>query len=192
MKESTVTIHVSALPRISAGHSWIYRGEIVDCGTSQPGDIVRIKDVRGKYQGQAFYSDRSTIALRLLSRESDPIDRRFWNARLEQAETWRQKLYPGEEVYRLLYSDGDFCSSIIIDRYGPYFVMQTLSQGSERLQSLLTDLLLERYQPKAIVLRNDSKVRLFLSLLTGKLLGCLGRLRGTSRWGHSFRPRSRA
>ena len=159
MKQPTVTVHVSAIPRISAGHSWIYRGEIVDCETSQPGDIVRVRDVRGQYHGQAFYSSLSTIALRLLTRESDPIDRCFWKARLDQAETWRQKLYPGEEVYRLLYSDGDFCSSIIVDRYGPYIVMQTLSQGAERLQALLLDLLLERYQPQVIILRNDVKVR---------------------------------
>jgi 23S rRNA (cytosine1962-C5)-methyltransferase len=37
--------------------------------------------------------------------------------------------------------------------------VQTLSQGSEQTKPVLTELLLELFQPKAIIERNDSKVR---------------------------------
>ena len=49
--------------------------------------------------------------------------------------------------------------SIIVDRYGDVLSIQTLSQGSEQVKPVLTELLLELFQPKAIVERNDSKVR---------------------------------
>jgi 23S rRNA (cytosine1962-C5)-methyltransferase len=49
--------------------------------------------------------------------------------------------------------------SIVVDRYGEVLAIQTLSQGSEQIKPLLVELLLEMFQPGAIIERNDSKVR---------------------------------
>ncbi len=172
MSEATVTIHVSALDRLGAGHSWVFRGEIADSGDAAGGEVVRVRDVRGKFRGRAFFSSRSTIALRMLTREDIAIDRRFWQQRIAQAEDWRCRIFPGETTYRLLFSDGDFCSSIIADRYGSCLVLQTLSQGAERIQPLLVELLQERFEPQAIVLRNDAKVRQLEGLPLEKKVIC--------------------
>src|SRR5262249_19676783 len=48
---------------------------------------------------------------------------------------------------------------LIVDRYGEYLVLQSLIQSTDRLQSLLKDLLVERYRPKSILVRNDNRVR---------------------------------
>jgi len=71
----------------------------------------------------------------------------------------------------LVYSEGDLMPSLIVDVYDQVFVMQTLSQGTERLQSALVDLLAEEFKPRAIVERNDARVREFegLELRTGVL-----------------------
>ena len=47
-----------------------------------PGSVVRLTDERGNFQGRAFYSDKSQISIRLLTREDVPIDRGFFTARL--------------------------------------------------------------------------------------------------------------
>src|SRR5437016_357095 len=61
--------------------------------------------------------------------------------------------------------------SLIVDIYDQVFVMQTLSQGAERLKSTLVDLLVEEFKPQAVVERNDGRVREFegLELRTGVL-----------------------
>jgi 23S rRNA (cytosine1962-C5)-methyltransferase len=57
------------------------------------------------------------------------------------------------------FSEGDLLPGLIVDRYGEYLVLQSLIQSTDRLQPLLKDLLVERYHPKSILVRNDSRVR---------------------------------
>ena len=59
----------------------------------------------------------------------------------------------------MVHGEGDWMPSIIVDRYGDVLSIQTLSQGSELIKPILTDVLVEVFQPRAIIERNDSKVR---------------------------------
>jgi len=68
------------------------------------------------------------------------------------------------EACRLVYSEADLLPSVIIDRYGDYLVLQTLSQSSDRLKSLIAEILVELFSPKGIVERNDPKVRMLEGL----------------------------
>jgi 23S rRNA (cytosine1962-C5)-methyltransferase len=63
--------------------------------------------------------------------------------------------------------------SLIIDRYNDVFVMQNLSQGTEAVKSLLVELLVEEFAPRAVIERNDVKVRSLegLELASGLLYG---------------------
>ena len=63
------------------------------------------------------------------------------------------------QVSRRIYSEGDFLPGLIVDRYGEYLVVQSLTQAADRLQPLFTSILQDRYQPRSIIFRNDSKVR---------------------------------
>jgi 23S rRNA (cytosine1962-C5)-methyltransferase len=73
----------------------------------------------------------------------------------------------------LIYSEGDLLPSIILDRYGDVLVLQTLSQGSDAIKPMLVELLIEEFSPRAIIERNDVRVRQHegLELLTGTLYG---------------------
>ncbi len=72
-----------------------------------------------------------------------------------------------------VYSEGDLLPSLIVDVYDNVLVLQTLSQGSENLKSLLTELLWEEFKPRAVIERNDARVRAFegLELRCGLLAG---------------------
>ena len=70
------------------GHSWVYRSD-VRTAQAEPGAVVRLTDERGRFQGRAFYSDKSQIAVRLLTREDVPVDRAFFTERLRQAIAYR-------------------------------------------------------------------------------------------------------
>jgi len=55
--------------------------------------------------------------------------------------------------------ESDLLPSLIVDRYNDCFVIQTLSQGMDALKQMWIELLVERYNPRAIVERNEARVR---------------------------------
>ncbi|HZE68107.1 MAG TPA: class I SAM-dependent rRNA methyltransferase [Pyrinomonadaceae bacterium] len=169
----TVVVAKRGADRIRAGHLWIYRSDVSDAANVAGGSIVTVRDQHGNFVGQAFYSDRSEIALRLLSRSDEPIDREWWRTRIRNAACRRERLTADANAYRLVYSEGDLLPSLIVDRYDDVLVLQTLSQGSEALKPLLVELLVQEFAPRAIVERNDLRVRGLegLPLTAGTLYG---------------------
>jgi 23S rRNA (cytosine1962-C5)-methyltransferase len=163
MAEGSVIISQRGVERIRLGHLWVYRSD-VRSAQAEPGAVVRLTDERGRFHGRAFYSDKSQIAVRLLTREDIPADRKFFTQRVQRAIAYRKAIVENSEAYRVVYSEGDLLPSLIVDRYGDYLVLQTLSQGTERHKEMLTDILVELLAPKGIVERNDPKVRLLEGL----------------------------
>ncbi len=163
MAEGSVIISPRGVERIRLGHLWVYRSD-VRTTQAEPGSVVRLTDERGRFQGRAFYSDKSQIAVRLLTREDRPVDRAFFTERIQQAIAYRARVVENSDAFRVVYSEADLLPSLIVDRYGDYLAVQTLSQGSERHKSLLVEILIELLSPKGIIERNDPKVRLLEGL----------------------------
>jgi 23S rRNA (cytosine1962-C5)-methyltransferase len=173
---NTVTVTKRGADRIRGGHLWIYRSDVAEANDAAGGSVVTVRDQSRNFVGQAFYSDSSQIALRFLSQTEEPIDREWWRKRIREAAARRASLRDAAantNAYRLVYSEGDLLPSIIIDRYDDVLVLQTLSQGSEAIKSLLVELLAEEFAPRAIVERNDVRVRQHegLELTAGTLYG---------------------
>ncbi|MDT5158497.1 MAG: rRNA (cytosine1962-C5)-methyltransferase [Acidobacteriota bacterium] len=159
MSQSQVTITRRGAERAREGHLWIYRSDVRDTGRARGGEVVRVRDERGRHAGQAFYSDRSEIALRLLSTQNADIDREWWRTRLRASAARRKGLEREADAFRLVYSEGDLLPSLIVDRYSDVLVLQTLSQGTEALKETLVELLVEEFAPRSVVERNDVRVR---------------------------------
>ena len=159
MSQSQVTITRRGAERAREGHLWIYRSDVREAAGAEGGSVVRVRDERGRFVGQAFYSDRSEIALRLLTARDEEIDREWWRARLLAAASRRVGLERDADAFRLVYSEGDLMPSLIVDRYADVLVVQTLSQGAEALKELFVELLAEEFAPRAVVERNDVRVR---------------------------------
>src|SRR4029077_17288678 len=114
--------------------------------------------------GVAHFSSTSQIALRLLTNNREPIDRPFFLRRLTQALAHRERIVAHSNAYRLIFSEADLLPGLIVDRYGPYLVMQTLSQGMDRARDLVVNCLVEALAPTGILARNDAAVRKLESL----------------------------
>ena len=164
--ESDITVTRRGAERARAGHLWIYRSDVREAGQSIGGAVVRVRDERGRFVGRALWSDRSEIALRLLTTKNEPVDREWWRRRLRAAAARRAGLEREADAFRLIYSEGDLLPSLIVDRYGDVLVLQTLSQGTEALKRLLVELLIEEFAPRAIIERNDVRVRALEGLAT--------------------------
>lgn len=173
MKEDIIITQRGA-ERARAGHLWIYRSDVRDVADAVAGgSVVSVRDERGRFVGQALYSDRSEISLRLLTLTDERIDREWWRARLQSAARRRKGIKPGADAYRLVYSEGDLLPSLIVDLYDDVLVMQTLAQGTDAIKELLVRLLVEEHSPRAIIERNDVRVRSLegLEMRAGVLYG---------------------
>ena len=144
--------------RIRNGHPWIYRSDVVEVDAAG-GDTVRVTSTRGRPIGYALYSDRSEIAIRLLTRQDEAPTIETWRERIAAAIAYRATLRIDATAYRLVHGEGDRLPSLIVDRYDDYLVVQTLSQGSDRMLPQIVDLLVSIAQPAGILARNDPKVR---------------------------------
>lgn len=153
-----VTVGRKGEARIERGHPWVFRSDVVREDGASPGAVVRVLGAKDRPLGFAFYSSRSEIRLRMVAHgESLPED--FLRGRLRAAIRWRDTVAAGAEGCRLVHGEGDGLPSLIVDRYGEYLVVQTLSQGTEVLKEEIVSALVEELHPKGILARNDPKVR---------------------------------
>lgn len=154
-----VTLRKTRETRVRGGHPWIYASEIEAVeGEFINGDIVDVKNFRGRLIGRAFYNPTSQISIRMLTMCDEVCDRAFFKARIEDAWAYRQKLCDPASC-RLIYSESDFLSGLIVDKFGDYLVVQVLSLGIERMRDVLVELLVEVVRPKGIYERSDVPVR---------------------------------
>jgi 23S rRNA (cytosine1962-C5)-methyltransferase len=144
--------------RVRSGHPWIYRADVVDARATG-GDRVSVRGPRGHALGQALYSDASQIALRMLTDGDAEADDELIRRRLGAAVAYRQSLSIDATAYRLVHAEADLFPSLVVDRYGDYAVIQTLSQGTDRLAPLVVATLQDLIQPKGILARNDARTR---------------------------------
>lgn len=208
MPASTVTITPRGVERLASGHPWIYRSDVVSSEGVEPG-VVRVIDPKNRVLGQALYSGNSQITLRLLTRSARPVDVPFFTERIRTAAAFRQQVAAGAQAYRLVAAEGDLLPSLIIDRYGDCFVIQTLSQGMDRMKPMVVEILQKEYSPRAIIERNDAAVRGLeglpeqCSLLAGEDVGevvveengvkmCFDLLRGQKTGGYLDQRENRA
>ncbi|HMD32244.1 MAG TPA: class I SAM-dependent rRNA methyltransferase [Candidatus Acidoferrales bacterium] len=159
MSEPSAVVTTRGAERISGGHLWIYRSDVRSF-QAEPGDLVRVSDERGRLVGRAFWSDRSQIALRFLTRRDEAVDREFFAQRIRAAAAFRQRVVEDTDSYRLVYGEADLLPSLIVDRYGDLLVIQTLSQGTEKRKGEIVEILKEQFSPRGILERNDPKARL--------------------------------
>ena len=160
---SHVTVNRRAEERVHNGHPWIYKSDVTDIH-AQGGDLVQVISSRGRTVGHALYSDRSEIALRMLTRAQAAPAAALWRDRLQQAARYRELLAIDATAYRLVHGEGDLLPSLVVDRYGDYLVLQALSQGIDRLLPDITRLLVELASPAGVLGRNDPRVRLLEGL----------------------------
>jgi 23S rRNA (cytosine1962-C5)-methyltransferase len=151
-----VIVSAKGAARWQTGHPWIYRTDVYDEPRDTPG-VVTVTDRRGRHLGQALYSPKSEIRLRLLTQGREPIDAGWWRERIAAAARRRADI--AATAYRVVHGEADGLPSLVVDRYGPYAVAQLLSAGLEQRRQDVLDGIDAALGPEGILLRNDAAVR---------------------------------
>ena len=160
---ATAVVSRRGAERVRIGHPWVYRSDVTHA-EAEPGDLVRVVTERDRFVGWAFFSTASQISLRFVSTaKARPDDRALIGERLREAAQFRASLHIDATAFRLVNGEADRLPATVVDQYGDesgtYFVVQTLSQASDRRLALLCELLVEQFNPRGVLARNDPKVR---------------------------------
>lgn len=155
-----VIIRKGAHHRIENGHPWVYQTEVDTIeGEFEPGDIVDVLNARQRFIGRGYINPRSQILVRILTREQEAIDREFFKRRIEAAWRYRQRFLSEPDYCRLIFGEADFLPALIVDKFGPVLVIQTLALGIDGYKDMIVSLLDELFMPEGIYERNDVPVR---------------------------------
>lgn len=155
----SLRIQRRAAERLAAGHVWVYASDVDRPENARPGDTVTVLDHRGIAIGTAHFSAASQIALRLFSNQIEPLDEAFFRPRLAAAIAHRRRAVQDSNACRLVFSEADRLPGLIVDQYDDTLVLQTLTQGMDRAQPIIVNLLQELLSPRGIWERNDAAVR---------------------------------
>jgi 23S rRNA (cytosine1962-C5)-methyltransferase len=160
MDEPKVTVTRRGAERLERGHLWIYRADVEKTPAAlEAGDVVLLADGRGRFLAKAFWSARSKIALRVVTRDEEPVDEAFFARRLASAIELRERIFGPERFLRLVHGEADLLPGLVVDRYGDAAVLQTLIPATDRRKALLAELVANALSLRSIVERNDVRVR---------------------------------
>jgi 23S rRNA (cytosine1962-C5)-methyltransferase len=102
------------------------------------GSVVDVVDRDGHWVGRGFYNGHSRIALRLLTTErAETIGEAFFANRLQNAISLRRDwlcLDSITDAYRVVNSEGDGLSGLIVDRFGSTLVLEFFAAGMYRFR----------------------------------------------------------
>jgi 23S rRNA (cytosine1962-C5)-methyltransferase len=118
-------------------HPWIFQ-KLVEKPTQRPkpGSLVEVVGPDGVWLGRGFYNGHSRIAIRILERDPDvPVDADWFAAKIAEAVRLRRevlKLDGISDAWRVVHSEGDGLSGLVVDRYGDLLVVEYFSAGMFR------------------------------------------------------------
>ncbi len=142
-------------------HPWVLDSAILRVdGNPDSGAVVDVVTHDGNFIARGLWNASSRIRVRLYSFTQDQaLDQLFWNARIENAVALRQQLhlFSKKTGCRLINSEGDNLSGVIVDQYGPYLAVQVTALAMAERLDMICDSLERIVQPKGILLRGAER-----------------------------------
>jgi 23S rRNA (cytosine1962-C5)-methyltransferase len=146
---------------VRAGHPWVFSGAIDHItGEGPAGSLAHVIASDGNVIGVGYLNTRCSIAVRMLTRQSEKIGPAFIHRRIERALALRRAaLPPNTTGYRLINGEGDFLPGVIVDVYDRFIVCQYLTAGADLLKPLVVDALTALLSPQGIYEKSEGAVR---------------------------------
>lgn len=120
-----------------SSHPWLFQKLLEKPSVRlKPGTIVDVVGVDGEWVGRGFYNGHSRIAVRILETRQDVVvDEAWFVRRIGEAVGLRRevlKLDAVSDAWRVVHSEGDGLSGLVVDRYGDLLVVQFFAAGMFR------------------------------------------------------------
>jgi 23S rRNA (cytosine1962-C5)-methyltransferase len=146
-----------------AYHPWIFSGAVAKTAKNiPPGEIIQVRDSKGEFIAFGYYNIHSQITIRLLEWiENVKIDSVWWFDKIRSAVERRRTILDGGETdsCRLVFGESDLLPGLIVDKFGSYIVIQTLTAGMDRVKSEIVSIIVELLHPDGIYEKSDRTSR---------------------------------
>jgi 23S rRNA (cytosine1962-C5)-methyltransferase len=142
-----------------ARHPWVLDSAIERIeGNPADGEVVDLLSEKGKFVARGLLNSRSRIRVRLYTwNVAEILDDTFWRRRLENALQFRRQLGYDDPrgAARLVFSEGDGLSGLIVDRYADYLAVQVNALAMAVRLPLIASILVELTGARGVVLRTE-------------------------------------
>lgn len=133
-----------------SSHPWIFQRLVEKpAQRPKPGSIVDVIGVEGEWIGRGFYNGHSRIAVRILETHPEvPVDAGWFSRKIAEAVSLRRDVLKLDEVsnaWRVVHSEGDGLSGLVVDRYGDLLVVEFFSAGMFRHREWIYEALTEQF-----------------------------------------------
>src|SRR5215210_8124209 len=133
-----------------SSHPWVFQKMVEKPTTKVPnGAVVDVLDRDGKWVGRGLYNAHSRISLRILTSDpNDAIDADWFARKIGRAVELRRDLLKLDDVtdaYRVVHSEADGLSGLVVDRFGPLLVLEFFSAGMYRQRVAIQNALSNHY-----------------------------------------------
>src|SRR5690348_11187116 len=130
-------------------HPWIFQKLVEKPAVRpKPGSIVDVLGVDGEWIGRGFYNGHSRIALRMLEADPDTVvDAEWFARRIADAVALRREVLRLDDVsdaWRVVHSEGDGLSGLVVDRYADLLVVEYFAAGMWKFRDAIHAALLRQ------------------------------------------------
>lgn len=155
----TLTLKPGREKSVRNRHPWIFEGAIArESGPVTP--TADLLDSTGTRVASGFYSQHSQIRLRAWSFGDETLTEQLVRERIARAAERRVRVIPPEtDAFRLVHSEGDDASGLIVDRYGNALVVEITSAGLDAWKAAVLDALRTTTGVEHIAIKNDLPAR---------------------------------
>ncbi|GAA4425359.1 class I SAM-dependent rRNA methyltransferase [Bremerella cremea] len=143
-------------------HPWVRDSGIEKVeGKVEDGDMVQLISDKDRFIAYGLINRNSHLRVRLYSWDPEAkLNDRFWKARLERAILMRREMGLLTETTgcRLVYSEADGLSGLIVEHFAGHLMIQVTSLGMHRRLDSIVKILTELMEPKSISLRGEAGI----------------------------------
>ena len=142
-------------------HPWVLDSAVAKVeGEPADGDVVDLATHDGHFVARGLWNSQSRMRVRLYAFDaSTKLDTELWHTRLASALALRKTLGLDERAgaTRLVNSEGDDLSGLIVDRYGEYLAVQVTALAMAVRLDTLCDALESLVAPRGLLLRGAER-----------------------------------
>src|SRR5258708_31920916 len=155
---------------IANRHPWIFAGAIANESGNADAAVADLVDKDGNVLASGFYSRPSQIRLPALPFRGEALTEELFRARVDAA--FARRTFEHGNAARLVSSEGDDLSGLVIDLYDDLAVVEIANRGLDLVRELVVDALRAR-GVHLIYFKNDIPSRKLeqISMITESLCG---------------------
>lgn len=157
-----VTLRTEKRGTFFARHPWVLDKSLAKVPAGlEAGACVDLVLPDGQWVARGIFNGQSRIRVRLYTwAKNQPLDDAFWARQLELAVSWREQLglLRPHGAARLVFSEADGLSGLIVDKYGDHLVVQFTALALQQRREMILAWLIDRLRPQSIQIRVEDRV----------------------------------